>query len=138
MPGITLELWQMLEGEPNTAKVYGTYTIIPDKDGNWSLTVRGLPRALRNEEGTKGKDFLYYIKEAPTGNYALESSENNGGINSGIIKLVNREQDGYVLPETGGAGTKMYTVAGAGLISIGTVCLLYRAIKRRKEGKRSS
>ena len=65
--------------------------------------------------------------------YALESSENNEGINSGTIKLVNREQEGYILPETGGAGTTTYTMAGLVLIILGTAYLMYRPPARRRE-----
>lgn len=138
VPKITLELWQMLEGDPSSARVYGTYTVTPDEKGNWSLTVNNLPKATEKADGTKDKDYLYYVKEVNSGRYFMESTENNGGINSGIIKIVNRETDGYVLPETGGAGTQMYTAAGIGLIGISTACLVYRRIKRRREGANSS
>ena len=97
-----------------------------------------MPKATEKDDGTKDKDYLYYVREVNSGRYFMESSENNGGINSGIIKIVNREIDGYVLPETGGHGTRMYTVAGAGLIGISTACLVYRRIKRRREGANSS
>ena len=128
--GVTLELWQMLEGDPNSAKRYGTYTMTPDEDGNWSLTITGLPKATKNDDGTKGTDYLYYIKEVGVNGYDLESAENNAGINSGTIKLVNRKTEGYTLPETGGIGTQLYTTAGLLLILTSTVYLLYIHRKR--------
>jgi LPXTG-motif cell wall-anchored protein len=66
--------------------------------------------------------------------YALESAENNAGINAGIIKLVNRRTEGYVIPETGGIGTHMYTTVGVLLIVISTACLVYNRRKRRRVG----
>jgi LPXTG-motif cell wall-anchored protein len=120
----------MLEGDPSSEKLYGTYTMTPDASGNWSLTITDLPKATKNNNGTKGTDYLYYIKEVGVGGYALESSENNNGINSGTIKLVNRKQEGYTLPETGGIGTQLYTTAGLLLILTSTAFLLYNHKKR--------
>jgi LPXTG-motif cell wall-anchored protein len=67
------------------------------------------------------------------GGYELESVENNSGINYGTIKLVNKEVIGYVLPETGGAGTQMYTMAGLLLMLTSAAYLMYIHTKRRKE-----
>jgi LPXTG-motif cell wall-anchored protein len=128
----------MLEGDPSSAKVYDTYTITPDAKGNWSLTVTALPKATRNPDGTKGANYLYYVKEVRSGGYALESSENNSGINSGVIKLVNREQEGYLLPETGGGGTHLYTTAGLLLTLASTAYLVYISTKQRREDYFSS
>lgn len=130
IPNVTLELWQTLKGDPSSEKLYGTYTMTPDANGNWSLTITDLPKATKNNDGTKGTDYLYYIKEVGVGGYALESSENNNGINSGTIKLVNRKQEGYTLPETGGIGTQLYTTAGLLLILTSTAFLLYNHKKR--------
>ena len=130
---VTLELWQQVEGDPDSGKLYGTYTMTPDQDGNWRLTIKGLPKGTQKADGTKGVTYLYYIKEVAVNGYALESSENNEGINSGTIKLVNREQEGYILPETGGAGTTTYTMAGLLLIILGTAYLMYRPTARRRE-----
>jgi LPXTG-motif cell wall-anchored protein len=130
---VNLELWQELEGDPNSAKIYGTYKMTPDEKGNWSLTITGLPKATKKADGTKDKDYLYYIKEVSVSGFTLESSENNGGINSGIIKLVNRELEGYELPETGGAGTQLYTTAGLLLMLTSAAFLTYINVKRRRE-----
>lgn len=135
---VTLELWQMLQGDPRSAKRYGTYTMTPDEDGNWSLTITGLPKATRNADGTKGTDYLYYIKELTSNGYALESAENNAGINTGTIKLVNRKTEGYVLPETGGIGTQMYTTAGLLMVLISAAFLVYNHRKSRREASNTS
>lgn len=138
VPSVTLELWQMVQGDPTSAKVYGTYTMTPDEDGNWSLTITDLPKATKNTNDTKGTNYLYYIKEVSVGGFALESSENNVGINSGTIKLVNRELEGYDLPKTGGTGTQLYTVAGLLLMLSSAAYLLYIHRKRRREDFTSS
>lgn len=135
---VTVELWQMLEGAPDSAKLYGTYTITPDEDGNWNLTITDLPKATSNPDGTQGTDYLYYIEEVKVSGYDLESTENNAGINSGVIKLFNREQEGYTLPETGGTGTQMYTMAGLLLTVTSTVFLLYIPKKRGRRNYNSS
>lgn len=134
VPSVTVELWQMLEGNPNSAKVYGTYTMTPDSDGNWSLTIKDLPKAIQNSDGTEGTKYLYYITEVGVAGFNLESSTNNEGINSGTIKLFNRELEGYELPETGGIGTDLYTAAGLTLITISAGSMIILAKKRRKNG----
>ena len=135
---VTLELWQMLQGDPRSAKRYGTSTMTPDEDGNWSLTITGLPKATRNADGTKGTDYLYYIKELTSNGYALESAENNAGINTGTIKLVNRKTEGYLLPETGGIGTQMYTTAGLLMVLISAAFLVYNHRKSIREASHTS
>lgn len=134
---VTLELWQMLKGDPNSAKLYGTYTMTPDKNGNWNLIIDGLPKATKNADGTKGTDYLYYIEEVGVGGFILESTTNNEGTNSGTIKLFNRELEGYELPETGGIGTQVYTVSGLMLMLIGAVSVVCVNNKRRKNGLHS-
>ena len=133
VPSVTVELWQMLENAPGSKTLYGTYTMTPDKDGNWSLTIKDLPKAAKNPDGTRGATYLYYVKEVQVSGYGLESSENNNGINSGTIKLVNREQNGYELPETGGGGAMAYRLMGSGILL--TLPILYVA-KRRYRGRR--
>ena len=138
VPSITVELWQKVEGVPGSDKLYGTYTMTPDEKGNWNLTVTQLPKSAVKADGTRGTDYLYYVKEVNAGLYALESSTNNGGINAGVIKLVNREQDGYILPETGGAGTHLHTVAGLLLMLASAAYLMYIVKNRRREDAYSS
>ena len=130
---VTLELWQMIEGDPASAKRYDTYQLTPDEDGNWSMTIRNLPRSVKPEGASELSDYLYYFKEVAVNGYALESSENNEGINSGTIKLVNRAQEGYELPETGGTGTTLYTMAGLLLMMSSAAYLMYRPKARRRE-----
>ena len=66
--------------------------------------------------------------------YGLESSENNNGINSGTIKLTNRETNGYELPETGGGGTMAYTTGGLLLMAVPLLLGLRRRRRREADG----
>lgn len=133
---VTIELWQMLQGEPDSAKLYGTYTMTPDAEGNWSLSITDLPKTAERADGTASVECLYYIKEVGVSGFVLETTENNEGINSGIIKLVNREEDGYSLPKTGGVGTVPYTLGGLLLmIAAAMLILMYYKASLRKGGK---
>ena len=38
VPKVSFELWQKLDGVEGSDKLYGTYEIIPDEDGNWAST----------------------------------------------------------------------------------------------------
>jgi LPXTG-motif cell wall-anchored protein len=96
------------------------------------------PKATKNADNTKGIDYLYYIKEVGVNGYLLESATNNDGTNTGTIKLVNRAIEGYILPETGGTGTQLYTMAGLLLVVISTAFLMYNHTKRRREDYDSS
>ena len=130
---VSLELWQEIKGDSNSATLYGTYTMTPDENGNWSLTIDKLPKATKDEDGVRGTDYLYYIKEVKVNGYSLESTENNDGIQTGVIKLVNRKEEGYVLPETGGSGTPIYTMAGSLMTLTGAAYLVYSKHFRRRE-----
>ena len=133
-----VELWQVLQGDPRSMKLYGTYTIAPDENGDWHLTISDLPRATRNADGTKGTDYLYYVKEVDVDGYELVDAENNAGINSGVIKLTNRQKAGYELPSTGGAGTAPYIIGGLLLCTAAVILLCYNFKPRRKEEPTSS
>ena len=124
---------------PETPEDYlvGTYTIGPNTDAHgWRLTIDNLPKQGVDDEGNTVY-YTYYIVEN-AGSYSA-SYDNNGGIASGTITVTNTESDtpGYVLPETGGAGTQLYTAGGA-LLTAAAGILLYIQNKRRKEGTASS
>ena len=105
----------------------------PDENGNWKLTIDKLPKATKNSNGTKGTTYLYYVKEVAVNGFALDTANNNTGINSGVIKLVNKEIEGYILPETGGSGTALYTMAGSLLMLTSAAYLMYNKYIRRRE-----
>lgn len=60
-------------------------------------------------------------------------TETNGIIVAGDTSVVYINQQFYELPETGGTGTYLYTMAGLLLMLTSTAYLLYRYRKRRRE-----
>ena len=137
---IRFELWQKMG---DVERLYGTYTVTPDRNGFWEKVITGLPKGIPNpDDGTKGTLYTYYIKEVSVPNYQVhyEYVDGNGvtvspsgGINSGTITMTNRELEGYELPATGGAGTIPYTMAGLLLMLLSAAYLMYKYQKRRKE-----
>lgn len=83
--------------------------------------------------------YLYYIEEASTGNKyeVIYSDSNTTGVeNGGLLTLTNKEKDntGYELPSTGGAGTLPYTVVG-GTMMLSALAYSFIHRKRRREGR---
>lgn len=113
-------------------ELVGTYTITAEN--GWSLTIPNLPKS-----GTvDGKTvyYTYYVKEVENGNYEV-TYDNNEGIASGTITVINKTSDepSYELPETGGSGTFGFAAAGAALM--GAALLGGYNKKRRKRGMNS-
>ena len=79
--------------------------------------------------------YYYFIQELGTGQQydVIYSANNNPGVeNGGLLTMTNKkESGGYVLPSTGGAGTKLYTAGGGALMLAALVCWVCR--KRRRE-----
>ncbi len=83
--------------------------------------------------------YLYYIEEASTGNkydVIYSDSNINGVENGGLLTLTNKEKDntGYELPSTGGAGTLPYTAVG-GTMMLSALAYSFIHRKRRREGR---
>lgn len=79
--------------------------------------------------------YYYFIQELGTGQQydVIYSVNNNPGVeNGGLLTMTNKKKaGGYVLPSTGGAGTKLYTAGGGALMLAALVCGVCR--KRRRE-----
>ena len=95
---------------------------------NWTATYKQL------EDG-----YLYYIEEASTGSKyeVIYSDSNKTGVeNGGLLTLTNKEKDntGYELPSTGGAGTLPYTAVG-GTMMLSALAYSFIHRKRRQEGR---
>ncbi len=79
--------------------------------------------------------YYYFIQELGTGQQydVIYSANNNPGVeNGGLLTMTNKKKaGGYVLPSTGGAGTKLYTAGGGALMLAALVCWVCR--KRRRE-----
>lgn len=75
----------------------------------------------------------YYVVEKADPNYHA-SYQNNGGIQSGSITVINKQVITYELPETGGIGTQAYTLGGFTMAAGAVLWLCYRRKRRREDG----
>lgn len=96
-----------------------------------------------------GEGITYTIKEMSVEGYTVSYTLNNEALEAGasfalgkntgsngngdtiVITNTAEESGGYVLPSTGGAGTKLYTAGGGALMLAALVCGVCR--KRRRE-----
>lgn len=82
-----------------------------------------------------GNPYYYTVKEeVPDGYTVIYSSNNNSGIQAGEITITN-QANGYILPETGGIGTKVYIAGGAILMMSSCLFGGYR-MRRKRESRR--
>ncbi len=131
----------------------GTYEITPEKDseGNWlwkwkSGDVVDLTLLRSEVKDNVRYQYAYYVKEISVyadsgsegenliGSYTVNYSENNtdGLANGGTIKITNTSKEGYSLPMTGGAGTRLYILGGLFATALAGL-LLYRKSRRKEE-----
>ena len=96
-----------------TVTKYDTYTI---EGPNWTWTNDTLPRHGMDANGNKVV-YKYYVVEEENADYTA-AYENNDGIETGTILIKNQVNDAFVLPETGGPGTALYTAGGVLLMMI--------------------
>lgn len=108
-----------------------TYSITSD-DG-WKTKLSGLPKDKEYDDGTVVK-YDYYVEEISVPGYVI-TYDNNNGIEYGVVTISNTAEvkTDFVLPETGGFGTHLFTLGGVVLI---TLCLLYGCIRARKRERR--
>ena len=105
-------------------------------DNNWSYTFTNLPLSGTDDDGNT-VSYTYYVQEVSVSGYDT-TYKNNGGISSGTITVINQKQDtpetpSYELPETGGAGTSLFTMGGAALAALS---LLFGTRQRRRGERR--
>ena len=106
----------------------GSYEVTSTK--GWSTTIDQLPAFDIKENGEKVY-YTYHVKEVSVSGYDT-SYDNNGGIGSGIITIINKQNQSYVLPETGGTGTNRFTVVGLALMAGSLMCEYVMRRKRRE------
>lgn len=122
---IMVTLYQIKQDGSRTA--YETVEL--NKANGWSYTWSDLPRT----DGSGG-EYLYMAEEDPLSGYAITYSINNtAGVQTGVITITNTKQDVYILPETGGIGPLLFTIAGVLLIGASGIGYGYLRHRQRKE-----
>ncbi|MCI5901515.1 MAG: CHAP domain-containing protein [Blautia sp.] len=113
-------------------------TVTISASDNWYHEFNHLPKTGTAEDGST-VTYYYYVVESPVANYAT-SYDNNNGIANGTITVVNQATDSpeYTLPNTGGPGTRLYTLGGLLMALSAGGFLLYNHFRRRKEDRISS
>ena len=79
-----------------------------------------------------GNPYYYTVEEVGGSNYNVVYT--NNGIQTGTIYIKNTipdKEDSYILPETGGSGSRMYMIGGAVLALLAAVLLYIKAAGRR-------
>ena len=126
-------------GPDPAAGPYKNFKLTRDGDGNvfWTYTWENL--AAYDLSGTEAKARYYYVEEVdePKGFTHTGTDMNNVGItgnkpNAGVIEITN-ELISYELPETGGAGTTLYTVCGLLTILMAAMALMYKELLHKKQ-----
>ena len=107
------------QGDPT---VYATVTL--SEDNNWTYTWKNLPKY-----DEAGKRVYYHVKEVTPvpGFEIIYSNNNNDGVGAGELVVINRAA--FVLPETGGVGTTLFTTGGLALLALAG--LMYIILRRR-------
>ena len=123
-PNITVELYKR-PGTTGEGEHAATLTLT--KDNDWKATY-AVPAGDSN--------YYFYIKETSTGQTYDVSYSNNNVKGTGTIVVTNKEKDntGYELPSTGGAGTLPYTAVG-GTMMLSALAYSFIHRKRRHEGR---
>lgn len=107
---------------------------------NWEYG-KDLISSITDSNGNTTK-YKYYVQETEGGENCITSYENlgldtDGNILYGVNITNTKQNESYILPETGGTGTTPYTFGGAALAVLAGF-LMYIQNKRRKEGQDSS
>ena len=95
--------------------------------GNWSKVLTDLAVADPN-----GNPYYYTVEEVGGSNYNVVYT--NNGIQTGTIYIKNTipdKENSYILPETGGPGSRMYMIGGAMLALLAVILLYIKTVSRR-------
>lgn len=105
---------------PSDGSVTGTVSVV---DGKYHVSIVGLPNGYTYTLTEKAVDgYVVKYQKADEGSGSTLTSISNGQI------ITNKQEGGYVLPDTGGSGTLRYVVSGALLIA---AALLFYIKKRQ-------
>lgn len=106
-----------------------------NKDSGWTVTWDDLPQIGYDNEGNV-VHYKYFIKERSVNGFTSTIMESKEGVFD-VTNTENPDTPTYILPETGGSGTKPYTLGGA-MLTVMAAFLMYIKNKRRKEERGSS
>ena len=127
---IQVELYRYTEGETAQDAVrVDTQNL--NKGNGWSYT--WTDKNLIPAADGEGKRYCYFVKEVTTGNWITEIN-NNDGIQTGKIFIINKVYSGYELPSTGGMGTVPFAAVG-GMLTVGAALLLAKRKKHEEKGE---
>lgn len=123
-PSITVELYKRTAPDGEGKRVE---TLTLTKENGWKATYPVPAVDL---------SCYFYVKETSTGQTYDVSYSNNNVQGTGTIVVTNKEKDntGYELPSTGGAGTLPYTAVG-GTMMLSALAYSFIHRKRRHEGR---
>ena len=123
-PSITVELYKRTAPDGEGKRVE---TLTLTKENGWKATYPVPAVDL---------SCYFYVKETSTGQTYDVSYSNNNVQGTGTIVVTNKEKDntGYELPSTGGAGTLPYTAVG-GTMMLTALAYSFIHRKRRHEGR---
>lgn len=120
-----LSYTQSFDTEIGNEEVYREITL--NKSNNWCMILNDLPA-----EDEKGNPYYYTVEEVGGSNYNVVYT--NNGIQTGTIYIKNTipdKENSYILPETGGPGSRMYMIGGVVLALLAAVLLYIKAAGRR-------
>ena len=140
---LTLESGESGANVPSQILVDGT--AVDAVDGVFSFTLKhggtavltGLPVGAKwtLTEGDTANDADSYDTVITQGEEKLTGTVAEGTVGLGTVTVAYQNTVRYRLPETGGAGTTPYTMAGLVLITVSAAYLLYRPKARRREAE---
>ena len=125
VPSIEINIYQIPDGNENAKTVYDKLTL--SAENGWEQTLTGLPLTGENTEG-QPVTYDYSVEEIPIPDFEV-NIEREGNI---FIITNTRIQSDYVLPETGGPGSALFTLSGALMLAAGFLL----GCSRRRKGER--
>ena len=125
VPRIEINIYQIPDGNENAKTIYDKLTL--SAENGWEQTLTDLPLTGENTEG-QPVTYDYSVEEIPIQDFDA-NIEREGNI---FIITNTRIQSDYVLPETGGPGSALFTLGGALMLAAG---FLLGCSRRRKRGK---
>ena len=117
---ITVNVYQLIDNNETQKRLYTSLNI--SKDNDWTATLSDLPK--NGYEDDKEVSYTYTIEEISVDGYTTSIIKNGN-----VYTIVNTKEEEFILPETGGIGTHIYTICGISLMLI--ACVIHHILKRK-------